>query len=322
MRRTRTGLIAHDPARALQGYTLFAPMFGDGTVYLVDMEGAVVHAWRLPHRPGAYGYLLDDGHLFYSGKVMDGVKRFAAWERFKAGAALEVDWSGKVVWEIRHPDHHHDARKLRNGNVMLLCLRPMPTALQARVKGGLAGSEIDGTIYADYLVEMTTAGDVVWEWRSWEHLDFETEIITLQDDREEWTHGNTVAELPDGNWWSASATSRRSSSSIAAPAPSSGSSAARPWPSSTIPARYPTESPHLRQRPPPPRSSGAILPGDRGRPRTSAIVWESTISRYSTSSARTSRAPRRLPNGNTLICEGCDGRIFEVTTTARSCGST
>lgn len=35
VRRTRTGLIAHDSARALQGYTLFAPMFGDGTVYLV-----------------------------------------------------------------------------------------------------------------------------------------------------------------------------------------------------------------------------------------------------------------------------------------------
>ena len=40
VRRTRTGLIAHDPARALPGYTLFAPMFGDGTVYLVDMDGA------------------------------------------------------------------------------------------------------------------------------------------------------------------------------------------------------------------------------------------------------------------------------------------
>ncbi len=26
-------------------------------------------------------------------------------------------------------------------------------------------------MYADYLVEVTTRGDVVWEWRSWEHLD-------------------------------------------------------------------------------------------------------------------------------------------------------
>ena len=48
VRRARTGLIAHDPERALPGYTLFTPMLGDGTVYLIDMAGEVVHAWRLP----------------------------------------------------------------------------------------------------------------------------------------------------------------------------------------------------------------------------------------------------------------------------------
>ena len=85
VRRTRVGLIAHDPARAQPGYTLFTPMFSDGTVYLVDMGGDVVHTWRLPYRPGLYGYLLDNGHLFYSGKVMEDLKRFEAWARFKAG---------------------------------------------------------------------------------------------------------------------------------------------------------------------------------------------------------------------------------------------
>jgi hypothetical protein len=48
IRRSRTGLVAHDPDRAFQGYTLFTPMFGDGTVYLLDMGGEVVHTWRLP----------------------------------------------------------------------------------------------------------------------------------------------------------------------------------------------------------------------------------------------------------------------------------
>jgi hypothetical protein len=41
-RRSRTGLIAHEPARAQAGYTLFAPMLGDGTVFLVDMDGKVI----------------------------------------------------------------------------------------------------------------------------------------------------------------------------------------------------------------------------------------------------------------------------------------
>src|SRR5215468_3208981 len=104
IRRSRTGLIAHDPARAQAGYTLFAPMLGDGTVFLVDMEGKVAHTWRPPFRPGLYGYLLDNGHLLYGGKIMEDLGRFEAWPRFKGGAVLEVDWQGRVLWEVRHPD--------------------------------------------------------------------------------------------------------------------------------------------------------------------------------------------------------------------------
>ena len=100
---SRTGLIAHDPARAQPGYTLFAPMCGDGTVYLLNMDGKVAHTWRLPYRPGLYGYLLPNGHLFYGGKIMEDLDRFEAWPRFKGGAVLEVDWSGKILWEVRHP---------------------------------------------------------------------------------------------------------------------------------------------------------------------------------------------------------------------------
>jgi hypothetical protein len=141
-------------------------MFGDDTVYLVDIDGTAAHTWRMPYRPGLYGYLLDNGHLFYGGKVPQDLARFEAWPRFKGGAVLEVDWRGRVVWEVRHPDHHHDARRLRNGNVLLLCLRPLPAELAARVRGGLPGTEADGTIYADYLLEITTRGEVVWEYVS------------------------------------------------------------------------------------------------------------------------------------------------------------
>ena len=199
IRRARTGLIAHDRQLAQPGYTLFAPMSGDGTVYLVGMDGEVAHTRHMPYWPGLYGNLLDNGHLFYSGKVMDDLGRFEAWPRFKGGAVLEVDWHGRALWELRHPDHHHDARRLRNGNVILLCLRPLPPEIAGRVRGGLPGTEADGTIYGDYLLEVTTAGEVVWEWRSWEHLDPETYPITPQDHRAEWTHGNTVAETADGH---------------------------------------------------------------------------------------------------------------------------
>ena len=48
-------------------------------------------------------------------------------------------------------------------------------------------------------------------------------------------------------------------------------------------------------------------------PRTSQIVWEyHDQSLFDFFSPYISGA-QRLANGNTLICEGCDGRIFEVT---------
>jgi hypothetical protein len=314
IRRLRTGLIAHDPARAQAGYTLFAPMFGDGTVYLVDMDGAVAHTWRMPYRPGLYGYLLDNGHLFYSGKVMADLERFEAWPRFKGGAVVEVDWRGRTVWEIRHPDHHHDARKLRNGNVLLLCLRALPADLAGRVRGGLAGTEAEGLIYADYLLEMTTRGEVVWEWRSWEHLDPETFPVTPQDRRAEWTHGNTVAETADGHV----VVSFRNISTVVMIERATGKLV---W---TLGG-----PPLAQQHDPRPLANGNLLIFDNGThrrdhpatfsrvlevdPRTRGIVWEYTDpSLFEFFSPYISGA-QRLANGNTLICEGCHGRLFEVT---------
>jgi Arylsulfotransferase (ASST) len=313
-RRTRTGLIAHDPALAEPGYTLFAPMYGDGTVYLVGMDGTVAHTWQMPYRPGLYGYLLDNGHLFYGGKIMEDLDRFEAWPRFKGGAVLEADWHGRIVWEIRHHDHHHDARQLRNGNVILLCLRPLPPEIAARVQGGLAGTEANGTIYADYLLEMTTKGEVVWEWRSWDHLDPAAHPITAQDHRAEWTHGNTVAETPDGHL----VVSFRNISTVVMIERATGQIV---WELGSPPL--------AQQHDPRPLPDGNILVFDNGthrrddpapfsrvievEPRTRAIVWEySDQSLFEFFSPYISGA-QRLANGNTLVCEGCDGRIFEVT---------
>ncbi|MGC2202631.1 MAG: aryl-sulfate sulfotransferase [Stellaceae bacterium] len=316
IRRNRTGLIAHDPELTQPGYTLFAPMYGDGRVSLIGMDGAVAHEWQMPYRPGLYGYLLDNGHLFYSGKIMADLDRFEAWPRFKAGAALEVDWQGRVLWELRHPDHHHDARKLRNGNVLLLCLRPLAPAIAARVQGGLPGTEAGGAIYADYLLEMTTSGESLWEWRSWERMRPEDFPITPQDHRAEWTHGNTVAETADGNIL----VSFRNISTVILIERATGNIL---WKLGAPPL--------AQQHDPRPLPNGNVLIFDNGThrrdhpatfsrvievdPRTSEIVWEYRDRSLFEFFSPYSSGAQRLPNGNTLICEGCHGRIFEVTST-------
>lgn len=315
LKRAGVGLRALDRERAFPGFTLFAPQSGGGTVYLIDLDGNVVHTWQMPYAPGNSGYLTERGTLFYNGKVIENSKRFISRQPWKGGAALEVNWNGRVLWEVRQPDHHHDGIRLRNGNVLLICLALLPEHLVARVEGGLPGTEHDGKMYADYLVEMTTDGQVVWEWRTWEHLDPVTDRITaVQDLREAWTHANGLAELPDGNI----IVSFRNISTVIIIDRRTGKII---WKLGAPPLSG--------QHAPTPLANGNLLLFDNGPHRldhsmpfsriieielaTKKIVWKYQAKRECEFfSPRISNA-QRVPNGNTLICEGDFGRLFEVT---------
>ena len=199
-KRAGVGLRACDHDRAFPGFTLFAPQSGGGKVYLIDIDGNVAHTWQMPYPPGNSGYLTERGTYFYNGKTIEQSDRFISRQPWKGGVVLEADWNGRVLWEVRQPDHHHDGIRLRNGNVLLICLAQLPQHFVSQVKGGRPGTEHNGEMYADYLVEMTTDGRVVWDWRTWEHLDPETDCITaVQDLREAWTHANGLAEMPNGD---------------------------------------------------------------------------------------------------------------------------
>jgi hypothetical protein len=317
LKRAGVGLRACDPERACPGYTLFAPINGGGTVYLLDLHGDVAHTWALPYPPGLSGYLTERGTLFYNGKILEEPGRFIAGQPWKGGAALEVDWEGRVLWEVRHPDHHHDGIRLRNGNVLLLCLAAEPRDLVPRIEGGLAGTEFNGDVHADYLVELTTGGEVVWEWRSWEHLDPAVDRITaVQERRHEWTHGNAVAELPGGDV----VVSFRNISTVAIVARRTGEIV---WKLGAPPL--------ANQHAPTPLPNGNLLIFDNGtqrvdnampfsrvievEPATREIVWTYQERRPINFFSPFISGAQRLPNGNTLICEGNFGRLFEVTET-------
>lgn len=314
VKRAGVGLRAYDPERAWPGYTLFAPPPPNRVIHLIDMEGTVVHSWEMPYPPGLYGYLTDRGTLFYNGQIRN--DSHLGQSPFMGGVALEMDWTSRVLWEVQQPEHHHDGSLLRNGNVIFLCATELPPEVAARVQGGRPGTEYDGDkINADYLRETTTDGRVVWEWRSWEHMDpADYPIAAVQDDRDEWTHGNAVIELPDGNLM----VSFRNLSTIVTIDRRSGDVIWR------------LGAPPLSgQHAPVPLENGNILIFDNGPhrldesfpysrvievdPATKEIVWkyqERPVHHFF--SSRISNA-RRLPNGNTLINEGLFGRFFEVT---------
>jgi hypothetical protein len=317
-RRTRKlGLTGHDRARSYGGYTLYTPMYGDGSVYLLDMEGETVHTWRMPHRPGDYGYILPNGNLFFLGQTPEAPEdnMFLGWQLFSGGVMLEVDWDGNVVWEHRDPAHHHDARRTASGGAVYLALELVPEAIQAQVQGGIPGSEHHGRMWADKVVEIDRDRNLLWEWHAYEHLDPATDHILATDLRDEWSHGNTIVPLDNGDV----IVSFRNPSVVARIDRKTGNFV---W----------KLTPQLlsQQHDPSLLENGNVLVFNNGTRRwTLPLVFSSVIEvdplsgdvawEYRDSSAMLSffssyiSGAQRLPNGNTLITEGLPGRIFEVT---------
>src|SRR5581483_7785442 len=160
------GVTHHVPRRAYNGFTLFSTIGGDA-LYLVDMQGRVVHTWR-PPVPPFYGYLLDNGHLLASLQVAAPVVRFGGY----TGALVELDWDGAVLWRHDDPALHHDHARLRNGKPLALPWAAVPPETARRVAGGQPGTEAEGGVmWGDELAEVTPAGEVVWRWRSYEVFD-------------------------------------------------------------------------------------------------------------------------------------------------------
>jgi hypothetical protein len=168
---------------------------------------------------------------------------------------------------------------------------------------------------APYLVEMTTDGKIVWEWRNWEHLDPVNDGITaVQDDRDVWTVANAVWELADGNLL----VSFRAISTVVMIDRRTGGIYWKLGP----PPLAGQHAPYIL-------ANGNLLLFDNGPHRLDAtfpfsrvleigvatrrIVWkyqDNPVSNFF--SPRISNA-QRLPNGNTLINEGWFDRLFEVT---------
>jgi Arylsulfotransferase (ASST) len=325
-KRRGVGLRALDPERASAGFTLFSPLvFGEGRVYLVDLHGTVVHTWNMPYPPGLSGYLTERGTLFYNGRTSE--DSFLTRFPFKGGVVLEADWNGKVLWEVRHPDHHHHGILLRNGNVLLNCMGRVPDDIARRVTGGVEEDQFPsgqyaprsqaetGKMYSDYLAEVTPTGQTVWEWRTWEHLDPVADGISeIQAPRTLWAQGNSVLELPDGDIL----TSYRPTSTVLRISRQTGKILWKLGPPTVAGQHAPTLL-----------GNGNILIFDNGvhrlddsmpfsrvievNPATNQIVWK-----YQDKPAWNFFSPRmgnaqRLPNGNTLVCESSFGRFFEIT---------
>ena len=319
-RHHRFGLLHHERERAFPGYTLIVPNGGldashesgiDRYAALVDMEGRICHRWN--SATGLkYGRLLPNGNLLGRTRASGAVEGAAVLGGSSA-AIVELDWDSNIVWKHDNPMLHHDFERLPNGNTLVLLWDEMPTAVSERVGGGYRTNGESPRMLGDVVQEITPSGLVAYEWRSWEHLDFAEDVICPLDDRRVWTHANSVTTTRGGD----PLVSFRSTSVVCIVDRSTGNLAWRWGPGQISHQHHATSLP-----------DGHVLLFDNGlhglgMPRSRVVevdpsdhdrvVWEYVGNPPVSFFSPLISGADRLPNGNTLVCEGSHGRIFEVT---------
>ena len=310
MLHTRVGLLEHIEESATRGVTIISPLHGTG-VYLIGMEGEVLHQWPTKLFPGNYARLLPNGNLLWSGQTSSGPKPGGG----KGGLIRELDWDNNIIWEHQDDAQHHDFRRLSNGNTLYIGWEKMPPDAAKRVIGAEPGSEAEGgVIWGDYLREVNLKGETVWEWHSYRDLEIEQYPLHAMSTRKEFAHCNSCAELPDG---SILLSFRKNSTLIIVD-------------KNTKKAKWFKRDDEWGQQ-----HDAEMLPNGnilffanginvpRGiyhsrvielDPSSGEEVWTYQGSPIWSFFSPNISGCQRLPSGNTLICEGLNGRIFEVTT--------
>ncbi|MFT4743941.1 MAG: hypothetical protein ACI91Z_001920 [Yoonia sp.] len=315
MCRRQIGLTAHDAAQSAGGYTLYARQTGGGVVDMVDIQGRKVHQWNLPVRPGRDAVILANGNLGYNGSHATSADLYPAWDLWHGGDFYEVAPDGEIVWQFEDIYHHHDAQWLGNGNLLYTVAAPLPADKAKRITGGDPSKDsADGIVQSDIVREVDRNGDVIWEWRIWDHIDPADLPIHPNFDRRHWPMINGVSETREG----LVLMSLRTTSGVIAVDKSSGRIV---W--------HAGDDIVAQQHTPIEIEGGTVLCFDNGNlrpgmsnpfsralefdPKTMEVIWDYTDPTPISFFSPFMGSAERLWNGNTFICESAFGRLFEVT---------
>ncbi len=149
-----------DKSRAYNGYILFG---SGGTTYLIDMEGNVIHTWKIGTNP----------RFTPAGTILDA----AGGDPSNSNTWKELDWNGNIVWtytESRSAYHgHHDFEKIYNpklgDSTFIYIANKDLTAAQCLAAGCDPKNNYTGA-QMDVIVEVDKKGNVIWEWSFFDHV--------------------------------------------------------------------------------------------------------------------------------------------------------
>lgn len=164
------GLSHPSQAQRYNGRTLYATQNGNSAV-LMDSNQVTLKTWTFAAADKT-GY---STHMEPGGTLVRAVSKTG--NSFTGGPICgkvqKVDYNGNIIWDYVYSTTeyctHHDICPMPNGNVLVIAYERR-TAAEATAKG--ANNAIE--MWPDKIVEIqptgATTGNVVWEWKSWDHV--------------------------------------------------------------------------------------------------------------------------------------------------------
>ena len=127
----QTGLTFHNPNQSVKGYTLFVSVGADD-IYMIDMNGRIVKAWRFDDVDLGLVKLLPNGNLLLSCTDKETNERARQLEKddrsdlelrgLRLGGGYntlrEYDFEGNLLWSYRTATMHHNFHLCTNGDII------------------------------------------------------------------------------------------------------------------------------------------------------------------------------------------------------------
>lgn len=169
----------------LSNFDFTNPISSNSYLLILDNLGDLVFYQKLPWIPfdfkvqpnGLVTYFYGPTNSF---QVMD--PSYTIIDSYAAGNGYTAD--------------SHDLQILPdNGHALLLIYDPQPVDMSQIVAGGVPTATVVGLV----VQELDTAKNVVFEWRSWDHMNITDTVVSLTTPVVDYVHGNAVERDFDGN---------------------------------------------------------------------------------------------------------------------------
>lgn len=157
---------------------------GQDIAYLVNKQGQKLFTWNLQNKLGNDFELLENGQALGAFKVTDPPFSFGGF----AGSTKIINPDSSIDWEYTLADDtyitHHDVELLPNGNILMMVWERIEAIVAQE-----AGVNTSVDIFPEKLIEVDrNSKEIVWEWRSWDHL--------VQDTNPNALNFGVISEVP------------------------------------------------------------------------------------------------------------------------------